>query len=158
MTAVGGTSLILDRNGRLRYETGWGNAVNWYDSKAGTWETALPGYDDGGSGGGTSDLFPRPSYQDGITPADARSIPDISADGDPDTAMQIGCLNTSDTPGRDEVNQVGGTGASVPLMAGMRAVLNERNQRPTAKSHGCSNRPGGERPWVRIPASPQARA
>ncbi|MBL1097754.1 S53 family peptidase [Streptomyces coffeae] len=131
VTSVGGTSLILDRNGRYRYETGWGTTMSWYDIKAGTWDPKLPGLHDGGAGGGTSELFHRPSYQDGITPAGGRSMPDISADADPQTSMNIGYLNTSDAPGRYEPDQAGGTSASAPLTAGMLAVLNERNHAPT---------------------------
>ncbi|MBU3863878.1 S53 family peptidase [Streptomyces sp. 4503] len=130
VTSVGGTSLILDRNGRYRYETGWGNTVSTYHTKTGKWEPKPPGIHDGGSGGGTSELFHRPSYQDATTPAGGRSVPDISADADPQTSMKLGYVNTSDAPGRYEPDGAGGTSASAPLMAGMLAVLNQRNHGP----------------------------
>ena len=68
VTAVGGT--LLTGNPANGYETGW---------QGGT----APGScasNNGGSTGGTSELFPTPSYQTTYLPYSSRAVPDISLD------------------------------------------------------------------------------
>jgi kumamolisin len=94
VTAVGGTSLILNRNGRASSETAWD-----------------------GSGGGLSVYFGKPSYQaDQNLGFKKRAVPDISADGDPNT----GALVIVD----GAPLQVGGTSLSAPIMAALTARMN----------------------------------
>jgi kumamolisin len=79
---------------------------------------------DSGGGGGISDLFPVPSFQqnanlppsvnDGQT---RRGVPDVAGDAAPGTGYQV-VVN-----GQTEV--VGGTSAVAPLWAGLAALINE---------------------------------
>ncbi|WP_411140350.1 hypothetical protein [Streptomyces sp. x-80] len=51
--------------------------------------------------------------------------------------MDLGYVNAPDAPGRYEPVYAGGTSASASLVAGMPAVLNERNHRPTGFASAC---------------------
>lgn len=66
VTAVGGTTLVLDKKGRARTETAWD-----------------------GSGGGTSVYFRTPAYQAELGLGKKRAAPDISTDGDPNTGALV---------------------------------------------------------------------
>jgi kumamolisin len=77
------------------------------------------------SGGGVSRIFPVPPYQEnaGVPPAInpdgpvARGVPDVSANGDPDTGYNVL------VDGRTAV--MGGTSAVAPLWAGLIARINQ---------------------------------
>jgi kumamolisin len=79
----------------------------------------------GGTGGGVSNQFARPSYQakakvpkspKGKT---GRGVPDVAGDADPRTGYQIRLVG-----GQAEV--IGGTSAVAPLWAGLIALLNQK--------------------------------
>jgi len=78
---------------------------------------------EGATGGGVSDFFPKPSYQDSVnvpaptTPAGGRGVPDVAADADPVTGYQI-IIDGSTTT-------IGGTSAVAPLYAGLFARINQ---------------------------------
>lgn len=84
---------------------------------------------DSGSGGGISDLFPVPAFQqkaslppsvnDGQT---RRGVPDVAGDAAPATGYQIV------VSGQTQV--VGGTSAVAPLWAGLTALINEGANQP----------------------------
>ncbi len=84
----------------------------------------------GATGGGVSDEFPLPSYQEnaGVPPAAdstknvGRGLPDVAADADPDTGYSVR------VDGQDTV--VGGTSAVAPLWAGLIARLNQGLGKP----------------------------
>ena len=88
----------------------------------------------GGTGGGISDLFPVPAYQDAVSlPADVngarkgRGVPDVAADADPQTGYRV------IVDGGSEV--IGGTSACAPLWAALFALINQatgKAQRPAA--------------------------
>jgi subtilase family serine protease len=142
VTAVGGTSLAAGTavgDGTYVFETGWSttrNRLNCTGFAAATnmWcSTEVYLY---GSGGGTSRLFPEPSWQQGIVPAalaqpsgftpgytrPGRVVPDISAVGDPNTGMLIGQTQTFSTGVDYGEFRIGGTSLSSPLMAGLFAL------------------------------------
>jgi kumamolisin len=82
----------------------------------------------GATGGGVSQVFARPSYQNGLgatplkgqaTPLPMRGVPDVSGDADPETGYQVR------VDGSDLV--IGGTSAVAPLWAGIIARLNSIN-------------------------------
>jgi kumamolisin len=81
--------------------------------------------DEGATGGGISQLNPRPSYQEGLTlpksknsgSFDGRGLPDVSGDADPNTGYTV----LSD--GQQQI--VGGTSAVAPLWAGLIALINQ---------------------------------
>ena len=77
------------------------------------------------TGGGVSDFFALPSYQDdaGVPPSAnpgghvGRGVPDVAGDADPSTGYQIRI------DGEDAV--IGGTSAVAPLWSGLIALMNE---------------------------------
>lgn len=94
VTAAGGTSLTLNGAGETTAETGWS-----------------------GSGGGLSTFFARPAYQKSLGLGfKMRAIPDISADGNPQTGALV-IVNGAN-------NQIGGTSLSAPILAGLTALAN----------------------------------
>jgi kumamolisin len=100
--ACGGTKLIASSPTTIQQEVCWG------------------GTGDGASGGGVSDVFDTPSYQqNGITPPLVRrGVPDVAGNADPETGYQVFVDGVSAT--------VGGTSAVAPLYAALIAQLNEK--------------------------------
>lgn len=132
VTAVGGTSLLLDKHGKRITETGWETALDFvdYSGTKAVYSDALPGDFYFGAGGGTSSLFAQPWYQQGIVPAGLakangntamRVVPDIAADADPYTGFYIG--ETVD--GAFGISSIGGTSLACPLIAGIQAVASQ---------------------------------
>ncbi|MGA7127206.1 MAG: S53 family peptidase [Chthoniobacterales bacterium] len=78
---------------------------------------------EGATGGGVSDYFPKPSYQDSVnvpaptTSGGGRGVPDVAADADPVTGYQVIIDGSS--------NIFGGTSAVAPLYAGLFARINQ---------------------------------
>jgi len=85
---------------------------------------------DGATGGGISDQFPLPSYQEnaGVPPSAnpskkvGRGLPDVAADADPVTGYSVRI------DGQNTV--IGGTSAVAPLWAGLVALLNQSLGKP----------------------------
>lgn len=104
MTAVGGTRLSTDAEGE------WVAEQAWYDVPLTQ-----------GSGGGASQLFGRPDWQNvdpGAGPEGSRLVPDIAAVGDPFTGVKF-VLNQQILVG-------GGTSQSAPIWAGLAAIINQK--------------------------------
>jgi hypothetical protein len=79
----------------------------------------------GSTGGGSSTIYPKPSWQTGIPgmPADlTRDIPDLSLSAAGHDGYVI-CFNLSCSSG--QVAIIGGTSASSPSFAGMVAIVNQ---------------------------------
>jgi subtilase family serine protease len=135
-TGVGGTSLFLDGNNDIQNEVGWGNnlarlttpnpgkyaASNYpldppqqYDR----WGPSYPGFFYG-SGGGTSALWPAPSFQSSLGNA-YRQVPDISFLGDPNTGANI--IMTVD--GSSTILEYGGTSLATPMFSALWAIANQ---------------------------------
>jgi subtilase family serine protease len=144
VTAVGGTSLGVGATNDYLFETGWGTTSS--DLRHHEWRPAPPGSFVYGSGGGTSIVFPEPSYQHGVVPGtlsgywgigvDNRVVPDISTVGDPNTGMLVG--ETQAFPNgsvRYSEYRIGGTSLSCPLMAGIMALADQR----AGFAHGFAN-------------------
>ena len=138
-TAVGGTTLQVGQSGQRLGEFGWSTARSFLcndtlvseggctAAQEGQWlpvDLAL----DGGSGGGTSVVYPQPFYQQGVVPnslsevngnTPMRVVPDISMVGDPATGMLVG--QTQQFPNGVFYDQyrIGGTSVSSPLLAGV---------------------------------------
>jgi subtilase family serine protease len=134
VTAVGGTSLGIDRSGKRVVESGWetGRSV----LTGGAWTPPAPGGYLYGSGGGTSTLFREPFYQRGVVPdalarqnqtgnARGRVVPDISMLGDPNTGMLVGQTQTFPNGVYYDQYRIGGTSLSSPLLAGYVAVADQ---------------------------------
>lgn len=146
VTSVGGTSMGIDKKGKLAVETGWGTAYQRIlDNPDGTssYAGALPGSFGGGAGGGISTLFAEPAYQKGVVPnslsGGKRVSPDVSALADPYTGFQIGISPITDDgtlATADYENETyGGTSLASPLTAAMVAL----SQQLTHSSVGFAN-------------------
>jgi len=111
--ACGGTKLVASGNS-ISSETVWNELAN----------------NEGATGGGISDVFPLPSWQNGAgVPPSAnrnhnvgRGVPDVSGNADPTT----GYVTLVD--GNPDV--IGGTSAVAPLWAALIALINESNGKP----------------------------
>jgi subtilase family serine protease len=110
--AVGGTSLTAShRTGDYVSETAWSLPI------------VNRGVSTLASGGGFSQLFPRPAYQDGVPGIGrTRGVPDVAADASGHTGM---ALVVSDGDGSDTIQASGGTSASAPFWAGLIAVADQ---------------------------------
>ncbi len=113
VVGVGGTTLSRNpggpNNGRNWVETGW-SCSGQSDCAGGL---LAFGGGTGGSGGGTSQVFAKPSYQDAIG-GSGRKVPDIAAVADPATGMNI-----YSSYGSYGWVTVGGTSLAAPVEAAL---------------------------------------
>jgi len=108
--AVGGTSLEASRTtGAYAGEIAWNVLPQPGEPRA--------------TGGGFSQLFPRPAYQDGVAGIGAtRGVPDVAADADPDTGMALAFSGG----GQDDILVgTGGASAAAPLWAAVIALADQ---------------------------------
>jgi kumamolisin len=111
--ACGGTQLVASGNS-ISSETVWNELAN----------------NEGATGGGISDFFPLPSWQDAAgVPASAnsnhntgRGVPDVAGDADPTTGY--------DTLVDGQSGVIGGTSAVAPLWAALIALINQNLNKP----------------------------
>ena len=149
-TAVGGTTLQIGSAGQRTAEYGWSTARSFFCNQAfvtaggctsaqlGQWlpidETL-----DGGSGGGTSVVYPQPFYQQHVVPTSLserngptpmRVEPDVSMEADPATGMLVG--ETQQFPDGTYYDQyrIGGTSVASPLLAGVLARVDQTRRFP----------------------------
>jgi len=120
---VGGTSLGVDQNGAVAYETGWG--VGSAKCNMTTHVCPTPVYT-GGSGGGTSVIFGTPWYQTNYgLPATGRHVPDVAAVADANTGLLVGQTQTFPDGIYYDEYRLGGTSLASPLFAGIMALNQE---------------------------------
>ena len=134
--SVGGTTLDANRaTGAYISETAWKTTTpapatgsdGPVSSAAGS-SSSSSGVIQEGSGGGFSQLFPRPAYQDGVPGIGAaRGLPDVAGDADPATGMT---LAASEEGGKDVFWPASGTSASGPLWAALIALADQYAGRP----------------------------
>jgi subtilase family serine protease len=166
MTAVGGTTVQIGAAGQRLGEFGWSTARSFLctetylqlggcaDSQLGTW-TPINLALDGGSGGGTSYVYPQPSYQAGVVPSalaevngpePMRVTPDISMEADPATGMLVGETQTFPNGVYYDQYRIGGTSVASPLMAGVIARADQTAGHPLGfinpKLYSLGGRPG----------------
>jgi subtilase family serine protease len=91
-TSIGGTSLALNPDNTISFQTGWGNNITRIvDTIALGSPPVVPPLHLGfqfGAGGGTSLTFAKPSFQSSL-PGTMRMVPDISMLADPQTGVEI---------------------------------------------------------------------
>jgi subtilase family serine protease len=100
VVSVGATTLNLTSTGQWSSETGWSD-----------------------SGGGFSQAFTEPSYQDGVQNSGMRSNPDVAADGDPSTGVAV--YDPYDFGTATPWDDLGGTSLSAQLWAGMMSIVDQ---------------------------------
>jgi hypothetical protein len=103
VTAVGGTSLLLNVDKTYQSESVWGSA----------------GSPDG-TGSGCSVYEPKPAWQADVG-CSGRTVADVAADGDPNTGAAV----YDSVPGGNSWYQIGGTSLSAPLIAGVYALTGD---------------------------------
>src|SRR5690348_17096494 len=112
-TAVGGSTLNVTP-GDI-----WGGET-WWDGTSDTPQTGQGGF-------GTSRFFARPAYQNGLVSGNARSVPDVVANADPATGVQI-CNAAEGGCPTGTLN--GGTSYAAPEWAAFTALLNQTQGSP----------------------------
>ena len=121
VTAVGGTSLRTDIKGHYQSETVWNDGVG------------------SASGGGVSQFFPLPSYQQHLPVAELailnghRGLPDVAYNGDPSTSVPVYMSFLPASPSgiaQSGYYLFGGTSEGSPQWAGMIADANQWAGRP----------------------------
>lgn len=115
VVAIGGTGITLNQDNTIQSEGVWNDRY---------YEVGSEFYRYMAGGGGESTLYQRPSWQHGpgISPGDARLVPDAALFGDSSPGYAIYC-----TPGHCQDGEgwfaVGGTSAATPLFAGAMALI-----------------------------------
>lgn len=111
VTGCGGTTLRLSGSS-IATETVWNETAN----------------NEGATGGGVSEVFALPTFQNGVSVPQApngiagRGVPDVAGDADPSTGFNV---IVDGAP-----NVIGGTSAVAPLWAGLVARLNQSLGKP----------------------------
>jgi subtilase family serine protease len=121
-TGIGGTSLFLNSNNHIQFQTGWGNNETRL-----TYPAPNPPYDPPlhlgfiyGAGGGTSAIWPEPPFQSSLGNK-FRQVPDISYIADPYTGVNV-IMTVS---GSTVLEVVGGTSLATPTFSGLWAITNQ---------------------------------
>ena len=123
-TAVGGISLMLNSKGAINWQSAWGTNVTPIDL-GGFIEDPPPEYAffDGGSGGGPSAVFSKPSFQHALA-GKSRLLPDIAWLADPFTGGVIVISEPFQYPA--QVYEVyGGTSLACPMFSALWAIANQ---------------------------------
>ncbi len=129
-TGVGGTSILNNINGS-GYETlGWGSSFVTLNNQGvlDPPSAYLPYF--GGSGGGESLYFPKPSWQSSL-PGTGRQVPDISALADPYTGVPI-VLTANGVQGVQA--GWGGTSLASPIFTALWAIANQYAGHPLGQA------------------------
>ncbi len=140
VTAVGGTSIAIDRKGHTAVEQGWSTGISVLDTATNAWDTPDASDFLYGAGGGPSRIYAQPWYQRGTVPrrtstalgtAPARVVPDVAMVGDPNTGFLVGQTQTFAEGVSYDEYRIGGTSLSSPLFAGVMALVDQVRGRPT---------------------------
>jgi subtilase family serine protease len=124
-TGIGGTSLGLNADHTMAFQTGWGTNLTRLANPVSTGSTpVIPPLLFGfqfGAGGGTSAEFAKPLFQSSL-PGNARLVPDISMLADPETGAEfIETIN-----GVPSVGVIGGTSLATPLFTAVMAIASQK--------------------------------
>ncbi len=124
-TGIGGTSLALNPDNSIAFQTGWGTNLTRIAQPASAGNAPyVPPQNLGfqfGAGGGASLIYAKPSFQSGI-PGSTRQVPDISMLADPYTGAEI--IETVN--GQYEVGVIGGTSLATPMFSGVMAIAAQK--------------------------------
>jgi subtilase family serine protease len=126
-TSIGGTSLAMDAQRHVLFETGWGTNETRIAGRASENNAPQnPPLDLGfvfGAGGGTSLTFAKPGFQSAL-PGAMRMVPDIGMLADPFTGVEI--IETDPATGQLAVSVIGGTSLACPLFSGVMAIASQK--------------------------------
>jgi len=118
-TSVGGTSLFLNQNWSTMLQTGWGTNLTRIANATPNTPIIPPDFIGFyfGAGGGTSGVWPKPSYQASLS-GNWRLVPDIAFVADPYTGVEV--IDTEG--GQTFIAVVGGTSLASPTFSGVWAI------------------------------------
>lgn len=120
-TGVGGTSLALNPDNSIAFQTGWGTNLTKIARKGGTpLSTPLNEGFIYGAGGGASLTFAKPAWQ--TAPGATRMVPDISMVADPYTGVEI----VQTVNGQLSVGVIGGTSLACPIFSAIMAIASQK--------------------------------
>ena len=134
-TSIGGTSMALNPDNTIAFQTGWGNnlirVVNSVarDGNANPTNPPGPVIFNGGAGGGTSLTFAKPDFQASL-PGTMRQVPDVSMLADPYTGAEF--IET--IGGQLTVSVIGGTSLACPLFSAIMAIASEKAGSPLGQA------------------------
>lgn len=146
-TGVGGTSLFLNKDETLGFQTGWGDNFTQItdppDAKGFTKPLVPPdssladrlGFNFG-AGGGQSGVFGKPSFQRGL-PGGSRLVPDIGYLADPQTGVEVLCTGSSCFGNGSPdlfVGLVGGTSLACPMFSSLWTIAIEKAGHPLGQA------------------------
>jgi subtilase family serine protease len=134
-TGVGGVSLALNADNSIAFQTGWESQVSTLIDGGVIYDPPRPlnfyGFD-GGSGGGPSGFFAKPSYQTGV-PGKYRQVPDISWLADSFTGAVVLISEPTQLP-EQLWYAVGGTSVSTPMFSALWAIANQEAGTPLGQA------------------------
>ena len=111
VTSVGATSLTaVQPKGAYKSETAWNDSY-------------------GSSNGGYSQIFTRPSYQNGLVSSGRRGVPDVSYSGDVNNGLLV-AWSQGDPSQVGNVYEFGGTSAASPQWAAITALADQNAHHP----------------------------
>ena len=123
-TGVGGISLALNSDNSIAWQAGWGTNVNLVAAQGSVTDPpAGNGEFYGGSGGGESGFFAKPSFQSAL-PGTGRQLPDVSWLADPYTGAYIAISEPGLTPTL-VYEPIGGTSLACPMFSALWAIANQ---------------------------------
>lgn len=127
-TSVGGTSLFLNTDKSIKLQTGWGTNLTQIAGYAPNPPIIPPDFIGFyfGAGGGTSGVWPLPSYQASLG-GSFRLVPDIAMVADPYTGVEFIDTEPIGPGGTEEefISVVGGTSLACPTFSGIWAIANQ---------------------------------
>jgi subtilase family serine protease len=132
VTSVGGTALGIDQANTRAVETGWGTSN--YNCETTTLACSRTGWLYG-AGGGVSQVFAEPWYQQGVVTLRGRGVPDVAALADPQTGLLVGQTQTFPDGTYYDEFRLGGTSLASPIFAGLMALADQKAGTP----HGFAN-------------------
>jgi subtilase family serine protease len=125
-TGVGGVSLALNSDNSIAFQTGWETQESILINGGVINDPPQPlnfyGFG-GGSGGGPSAFFAKPSFQKGV-PGKFRQVPDVSWLADPFTGVVI-LISEPDQVPAQVWYAIGGTSLSTPTFSALWAIANQ---------------------------------
>jgi subtilase family serine protease len=131
-TGVGGVSVALKSNNTIAWQAGWGTNLNLLISGGSISDPPTNGYFYGGSGGGPSAVFSKPSFQSTLS-GTKRLLPDISWVGDPYTGVIIAISENFVSPPL-EWQVYGGTSVAAPMFSGLWAIADQEAGAPLGQA------------------------
>jgi subtilase family serine protease len=130
-TGVGGVTLALESDNKIKWQTGWGNNETLLQESAVIYDPPLNFGFYAGAGGGPSAVFSKPSFQHKL-PGTQRLLPDISWLADPFTGGIIAITEPGVYPTEFEV--YGGTSLATPMFSALWAIANQEHGTPLGQA------------------------